>query len=145
MSIMTGANGQFAARNKRPINPKTNITCKSKTEACSANVQIEHRSKILGIKYTFGMRSTYTNNGVAKIPAISKKKFESKQTINMPPTTSGLFSNIAGPGMKPRIKRTPKSISEMSRYLLVNSKDIWVLPILFCQGVARNQCCVIWR
>ena len=38
-----------------------------------------------------------------------------------------------------------KCLSEMSRYLLVNSKDIWVLLILSYQGRALNQWCVFGR
>ena len=58
MPITIGANGYPADLKTMPTNPKLNITKRSKTDAWSANVPIEHNNKTIGSKYDLGIRKT---------------------------------------------------------------------------------------
>ena len=54
----------------------------------------------------------YTKKGVNNIPAIRRNIFAVIYTIKIPPTISRFCSKRMGPGIKPKIKRAPKSIAE---------------------------------
>ena len=58
MPITIGANGYPADLKTMPTNPKLNITKRSKTDACSANVPTEHNNNTIGSKYDLGIRKT---------------------------------------------------------------------------------------